>query len=178
MAPITGRGNPQYFGVIFLLIMAPSSQSVEPPQNPGRFSCDRGVAPGIQRGAAEEIARRADAICIRQATGRQIGYINPRTLKPSATEKRGDVAIGGCDSLTANSHQTGISFAFRSREDTTQHASHIQLQESLRMVADSAGGFSHGGWQLPDQFGVLVDCLGHWRHDSPWDRGAHDRHLG
>jgi len=25
-------------------------------------------------------------------TGLQIGYINPRTLKPSATEKRGDVA--------------------------------------------------------------------------------------
>ncbi|WP_296827423.1 hypothetical protein, partial [Thiobacillus sp.] len=40
----------------------------------------------------EEIAGWADALGLRQATGRQIGYINPRTLKPSATEKRGDVA--------------------------------------------------------------------------------------
>ncbi|WP_296827387.1 hypothetical protein, partial [Thiobacillus sp.] len=41
----------------------------------------------------EEIAGWADALGLRQATGRQIGYINPRTLKPSATEKRGDVDV-------------------------------------------------------------------------------------
>jgi hypothetical protein len=49
------------------------------------------VAARIQRGATEEISGWPDAFGLRQAVGRQIGYINPQTLKTSATEKRGDV---------------------------------------------------------------------------------------
>lgn len=61
-------------------------------RQPGpRQGGDRGMAARVQRGTAEEIAGWADALDLRQATGRKIGYINPRTLKQSATEKRGDV---------------------------------------------------------------------------------------
>ena len=48
---------------------------------------------GIQRGTAEEIAGRPDALGLRQAARWQIGYITPRTLKPNATENRGNIRV-------------------------------------------------------------------------------------
>src|SRR5690606_14982108 len=47
----------------------------------------RGLAPGIQRGAAEEGSGRADAKCLREAIG--IHYHQPRTLNRPATETGG-----------------------------------------------------------------------------------------
>ena len=54
---------------------------------------DRVVATRVQRGETEEIIGRTDARGIRQTTGRKIGYIDPRTLKPGATQNRGDVGM-------------------------------------------------------------------------------------
>ena len=40
MRTARSRTSGEYFGVIFLFIMAPFSQRLEPPQNPGRFKSD------------------------------------------------------------------------------------------------------------------------------------------